>query len=115
MKADPILNKQIGQRVKMIRKMKGMTQEQLADIINISVKHLSSVECGKARFSYENLISACNALDTSTDFLILGKTPLGDDLPIPEDIIETLRSNDITAKKALLEYLNMYVTLHKRK
>jgi transcriptional regulator with XRE-family HTH domain len=115
MKTDPELNRQIGKRIQTMRKMKGMTQEQLADIVDISVKHLSAVERGKARFSFENLISACDALDTSADYLILGKTPFGDDIPIPEDIIETLRSNDTTEKKALLEYLSMYVTLHKRK
>ncbi len=115
MKTDPELNRQIGKRIQTTRKMKGMTQEQLADIVDISVKHLSAVECGRSRFSFENLINACNALDTSTDYLILGKTALGEDIPIPEDIIETLRSNDITEKKALLEYLNMYVTLHKGK
>ena len=113
MKADTVLNRQIGERIKMVRKMKGLTQQQLADTMDITVKHLSSVECGKARFSYEYLIDLCRALDTSTDFLILGKTPAGGETPLPEFIIDTLEGNDEAEKKALQKYLYMYEEIHR--
>ena len=39
--------KLLGQRIKSLRKMRGYTQEQLAEIIDINPKYLSSVERGE--------------------------------------------------------------------
>ena len=37
----------IGQRIKSLRKIRGYTQEQLAEIIDINPKYLSSIERGE--------------------------------------------------------------------
>lgn len=37
----------IGKNIKYCRKMKGYTQEELAEKANISVSHLSKIETGK--------------------------------------------------------------------
>lgn len=39
--------KLLGQRIKQLRKLKRMTQEQLAEIVEIDPKHLSSIETGR--------------------------------------------------------------------
>jgi len=39
--------KLLGQRIKSLRKIKGYTQEQLAEIIDINPKYLSSIERGE--------------------------------------------------------------------
>jgi transcriptional regulator with XRE-family HTH domain len=39
--------KLLGQRIKSLRKVRGYTQEQLAEIIDINSKYLSSVERGE--------------------------------------------------------------------
>ena len=37
----------LGRRIREIRKTKGLTQEQLSDLVNIEQKHVSRIEMGK--------------------------------------------------------------------
>ena len=43
--------KAIGQRIKIARIKKGITQEAVADIIDITPAHMSNVETGKTKVS----------------------------------------------------------------
>ena len=43
------LNKNIGERIAKLRKESNITQAQLAEKLNISIRHCSSIECGNAR------------------------------------------------------------------
>jgi len=54
----------IGLRIKYARTRKGMTQEQLADAINATRKHISLMESGERGISLEMLVAVANALDT---------------------------------------------------
>ena len=46
MKEKKPINFEIGQNVKQIRENAGLTQERLAELIGLGVKHLSAIECG---------------------------------------------------------------------
>lgn len=61
----------LGKRVKQIRKERGMSQEQLAEKIDVSVPHMSNIENGKTKFSLQVLISLANALQVSPDALLV--------------------------------------------
>ena len=39
---------QLGEKIKLLRKSKGITQEQLAEMVNRSKNHISKIELGKA-------------------------------------------------------------------
>ena len=39
-------NKDLGKRIKELRKSKGFTQERLSEIVGVDPKHLSRIECG---------------------------------------------------------------------
>ena len=54
----------LGQRIKELRKQKGITQEQLAEIINIDQRNLSNIECG-VTFPSKSLGAIADALDIS--------------------------------------------------
>ena len=56
------INMEMGGRIRAIRKKVGLTSEQLANTMDISVQFLSDVERGKKSFSYENLIKLCRIL-----------------------------------------------------
>jgi transcriptional regulator with XRE-family HTH domain len=45
----------LGNRIREIRKMKGLTQEQLAELVNIEQKHVSRIELGKSAPTFERL------------------------------------------------------------
>ncbi|MDE6873667.1 MAG: helix-turn-helix domain-containing protein [Lachnospiraceae bacterium] len=60
----------IGKRVKKFRKERGLTQEKLAELLNISVPHMSNIENGKTKFSMPVLVSLINSLDITADMLL---------------------------------------------
>ena len=62
----------IGFRIKELRRIHHMTQDQLAEFMDISIKHMSSVERGMSSLSLEKLIQICEVLDCSLDYLIIG-------------------------------------------
>lgn len=63
---------ELGIRMKRRRKELHLTQEQMAEKLNISVKHYGGVERGIAGLSIENLIEASNILGLNLDYLIKG-------------------------------------------
>ena len=62
--------KAIGQRIKIARIKKGITQEAVADLIDITPAHMSNVETGKTKVSLPTLIAIANALSVSVDTLL---------------------------------------------
>ena len=65
--------KEMGLRLKEKRKELCMTQEQLSDQLNISLKHYSEVERGITGLSVENIIKISNILHVSIDYLLKGE------------------------------------------
>ena len=62
--------KAIGQRIKIARIKKGITQEAVSDIIDITPAHMSNIETGKTKVSLPTLIAIANALSVSVDTLL---------------------------------------------
>ena len=57
----------IGQRIKQVRRDRGMTQERLAEALSVSVGYISQIERGVTKISLETLaaVAACLACDLS--------------------------------------------------
>ena len=63
--------KAIGQRIKNLRKKKGMTQEQLCEAMSISsTSHLSNIERGVTKVSLGTIVNLANALSATTDDIL---------------------------------------------
>ena len=56
-----------GARLRAIRKERGYTQEQLAELTNLSTRHIACIEIGEANPSFEVLYTITTALGTSFD------------------------------------------------
>jgi len=65
---------EIGQRIRKIRKAKGMSQEQLAEKVGISVTHMSHIETGNTKLSLEVFASISQSLCAGADELLFGQT-----------------------------------------
>lgn len=65
-------------RIKEIRELRGLTQQELADMIGCSGGHLSMLERGKKRVNYDHLNRLSNALQVDPHELIGG--PAGERL-----------------------------------
>ena len=70
--------KDIGKRIQQKRKQSGLTQEQLAEKMNVSVQMISNLERGNKAVRIENLINLCQILSVSTDYILLGKEVVSD-------------------------------------
>lgn len=104
------LRKQISKRIVGLREDHHLTQEKLAEILNISIKHCSSVERGVAMLSLEKLVELANYFDVSLDYLLRG----ADQLNVPSQILEIYQTSDQEEQKRLERYLQMYVDLRNK-
>ena len=60
----------IGQRIKEVRSARKLTQEYLAEKTGVNVSHISNIETNKVKVSLTLLVSICNALDVTVDYLL---------------------------------------------
>ena len=62
--------KQLGQRIKAARKLKGLTQEQLAEKTGLTPNFIAKIESANSTISLQTLVKIVNTLDTSVDYLL---------------------------------------------
>ena len=105
----------IGKRVSTLRKMNGMTQENLAELLDCSVKHISHSERGIALLSLEKYLFLSDyfgcSLDyfgCSLDYLLKGSSSSDISSYLPASILKILREDESEEQELLLAYLNMY-------
>lgn len=60
----------IGKQVRKCRLHAGITQELLAEKINVSPPYISRIETGSASPSLQTLVDICNVLDITVDDLM---------------------------------------------
>lgn len=63
--------KRLGESIKRKRKKTGLTQEEIAEKVNLSPTHISNIETGKTKVSLQALIAICNVLNCLVDELLL--------------------------------------------
>lgn len=72
---------EMGRRVNAQRREKHMTQEQLAELMDVSPQMVSNLELGKKAIRPENLLKLSQVLQVSADYLLGGQrseTELGE-------------------------------------
>lgn len=62
----------IGRRVREVRKARGISQETLAEQVDISTTHMSHIETASTKLSLPVLAALARALSVSTDYLLYG-------------------------------------------
>ena len=65
--------KESGKRVQYLRKNKGLTQEQLAEKLNIALSTLGKIETGQKGGSIDLAIEIALFFDVSLDYILLGR------------------------------------------
>ena len=61
---------EIGQRIKKLRISQKMTQDKLAERVNLSTPHMSHIETGSTKVSLPTLVHLANALGCTMDELL---------------------------------------------
>lgn len=60
----------IGEKIRKFRKAKGLSQEQLAEIVDVSVTHISHIETGNTKLSLSVFLDIANALEVQANDLL---------------------------------------------
>ena len=103
----PTLRKHIGQKIRELRKIKGLTQEELGEKATLNYKFIGELERGKVNISLDSLHRVAIALGAEIGDLFT-KSP---DL-VPQNIVREdnptakLSSKDRSQIKATLKLLN---------
>ena len=104
----------LGARIKFIRTQKKMTQEDLADKIDVSRMHIANMERGEKAPSVEVLIALANALEVSADEILVDNLTAsennhdGDDYYLLLDCTPEEADILIKSMKGLKEALRKY-------
>ena len=61
----------VGQRIKMAREAKNLSQEDLASMVDLSPTHISVIERGVKTTKLDTFVAIANALEVSADALLI--------------------------------------------
>ena len=65
----------LGERIKLLRNEKGLTQDKLGNMTGIHPKHIGKYEASKAAPSADKLKQIAEALEVSADYLLFDNAP----------------------------------------
>ena len=100
--------RKLGRRIADLRRNRHMTQEELAEKLDISVKHCSEVERGLSSLSLDKLDYVAELFDCSLDYIIHGNPSQDCSLLFPSSMVAIMTSKDEDEKTMLTEFLHMY-------
>lgn len=91
----------IGQRIREVRADKKLTQEYLADVTGVNVSHISNIETNKVKVSLTLLVSICNALDTTVDYILENEYHNPTSV-VEKELLNTVKELDVSKKEQLI-------------
>lgn len=91
----------IGKRIKEVRTDRHLTQEYLANASDVNVSHISNIETNKVKVSLTLLVSICNAMNVTVDY-ILGNEYKAPTTAYEIELLNTVDKLDSSKKEQLL-------------
>ncbi len=103
--------KAIGLKIKERRQIFGITQENIANLLEVNPSHISNIECGRANPSLTALVNIANILQCSVDYFINGeytyKTDKEKEKTLDDKIIDKLKYCDAHKKNKVLKMIDI--------
>lgn len=99
----------IGQRIKFLRKSKHLTQQRLAEMVNVTKVSICCYEKGTRTPNLETFIDLVNVLETTPDYLlgrdikVAAENDESYSMVLPKEDIEII--NEIRKNDKLISYL----------
>jgi transcriptional regulator with XRE-family HTH domain len=115
-KSVAIAKDQVGQRVRAIRQKRGLTQQELADLLGTNQSHVANVERGERGVTIHQIVKMAKALQASTDEILLGdKNGSKDSTPASVDRrflrrLQRISSLPRREKQALLTTIDAFLS-----
>ena len=98
--------KKLRLRIKSIRISKNLTQENLAQLVDCNVSHISNIENNHTKVSLIMLLSIANALNTSIDYL-LSEQYENRSLALDNEILRAIKNCDNIKKEKILKIIEI--------
>lgn len=101
----------IGMKIRNRRQSLGITQETIANGLDVNPSHISNIECGRANPSLSALVKIANLLQCSVDCFIDGEytyTVNGNSkASLDHQIMDKLRYCDAVTKNKILKIIDI--------
>ena len=102
--------KSVGERIREARKAKKLTQNQLADELEVSPAYISDIEMGKVNFGITTFMKITEALQISADRLLCTNIPEMEHINSTE-ISNILKGRDQSEVQSIIRILKEMVKL----
>lgn len=96
---------EIGKRISIERKRNNITQEQLAEKMNVSIQMISNLERGNKAIKISNLLNLSQILGVSTDYILTGSKNSFEKSAL-SDKLSNLSNDDYMIIEALINKLS---------
>jgi transcriptional regulator with XRE-family HTH domain len=106
--------REIGIRIAELRRANHMTQEKLAEKLDVSTKHISHVERGCASLSLNAITETCKIFGCSLDYIVFGRESDPVLSILPKTVLDILHSNNSDDISRLVRYLQIYSELYNK-
>ena len=108
---DDLNFKEIGANIRNRRKSLGITQEFIANRLDVNPSHISNIECGRANPSLTALVKIANILQCSVDCFISGEYTYTIDKDkektLDDMIMDKLKYCDVNKKNKVLKMIDL--------
>ena len=96
----------IGKRINEKRKQAGLTQEQLAEKLGVTVGYISQCERGISKINLEKLSEICDILECDLSFFVTGSTPKSTEY-LYDELCEKFSNLTPFKKKQVLDIIDV--------
>lgn len=100
-----VARKELGKRIRELRKLKGLTQEELGEKADLSYQFVGEVERGKVNISFDSLLKIARALEIDIGNFFRTDITLPIKI-IAKDPLSKLSPSDLHLIKKSLQLLN---------
>lgn len=98
--------KEMGQRIMLRRKSLRLTQEELAEKMDVSTQMISNLELGKKAIRPENLAKVCDILDVSADYVLTGSKRQKEEINTLIEKLMELSENELKIISSMINYMS---------
>lgn len=97
----------IGKILKNTRSSLGLTQEEVAEKLNLAPRYISDIERDKSKGSIDTLVKLCNIYKITPTFILQDYLDIKDEQPAPELIgFYQLKDEQKEIIKELISFMN---------
>ena len=101
----------VGSRIRQARLEKGLTQEQLAEMVGLSNEWVSQLEKGK-KLPLETLMRFSLVLEQDPNYFLMDTQYVPSDILIDRDLAKKLSQCDITVLNSINQMIDILLAQH---